>query len=159
LIEKINYLETKTEKYPMAFTLNVMEALQEKYGNLNEWTNLAQKSEEPDIKSLKFFMTEAINEGIEIENDLRLRAAGGRKSGNANRKNQGAMRSAASEQGDYDFDRKIHMEPVTSKQVGRILTEVGFSNLTEKIEAVVSGSVQIDGTSKNALPTKNQTKM
>ncbi len=136
MIEKINYLETKTEKYPMAFTLNVMEALQEKY-----------------------FMTEAINEGIEIENDLRLRAAGGRKSGNANRKNQGAMRSAASEQGDYDFDRKIHMEPVTSKQVGRILTEVGFSNLTEKIEAVVSGSVQIDGTSKNALPTKNQTKM
>ena len=46
-----------------------MEALQEKYGNLNKWANLAQKSEEPDIKSLKFFMTEAINEGIEIENE------------------------------------------------------------------------------------------
>ncbi len=125
MIDKINYLETKTEKYPMAFTLNVMEALQEKYGNLNEWTNLAQKSEEPDIKSLKFFMTEAINEGIEIENEK------------------------------YGEKRKL----LTPKQVGRILTEVGLSNLTEKIETVVSGSVQTDNTSKNALPTKNQAKM
>lgn len=123
MIEKINYLETKTEKYPMAFTLNVMEALQEKYGNLNKWANLAQESEEPDIKSIKFFMTEAINEGIEIENEK------------------------------HGEKRKL----LTSKQVGRILTEVGLSNLTEKIEAVVSGSVQTDNTSKNALPTKNQT--
>jgi len=120
LIDKINYLETKTEKYPIAFTLNVMEALQEKYGNLNKWVNLAQKSEEPDIKSLKFFMTEAINEGIENEK--------------------------------HGEKRKL----LTSKQVGRILTEVGFSNLTEKIEAVVSGSVQTGNASKNVLPTKNQ---
>ena len=123
MLDKITYLETKTEKYPMAFTLNVMEALQEKYGNLNKWVNLAQNSEEPDIKSLKFFMTEAINEGIEIENEK------------------------------HGEKRK----PLTSKQVGRILTEVGFSNLTEKIEAVVSGSVQTGESSKNALPTKNQT--
>ncbi len=123
MIDKINYLETKTEKYPIAFTLNVMEALQEKYGNLNKWANLAQKSEEPDIKSLKFFMTEAINEGIEIENEK------------------------------HGEKRKL----LTSKQVGRILTEIGFYNLTEKIEAVVSVSVQTGNASKNALPTKNQT--
>lgn len=122
MIDKINYLETKDEKYPMAFTLNVMEALQEKYGNLNKWTNLAQNSEEPDIKALKFFMAEAINEGIEIENEK-----------------HGEKRTL-----------------LNHKQVGRILTEVGFSNLTEKIEAVVSGSVQTDDTSKNALSTKNQ---
>ncbi len=123
MLDKITYLETKTEKYPMAFTLNVMEALQEKYGNLNEWTNLAQNSEEPDIKALKFFMTEAINEGIEIENEKR-----GEK-------------------------RKL----LTHKQVGRILTEVGFTTLTDKIRDTVSESVQIDDSSKNALPTKNQT--
>ncbi len=123
MIDKINYLETKTEKYPIAFTLNVMEALQEKYGNLNKWANLTQESEEPDIKALKFFMTEAINEGIEIENEK------------------------------HREKRKL----LTSKQVGRILTEVGFSNLTEKIEAVVSESVQTGDTSKNALHTKNQT--
>lgn len=123
MLDKITYLETKTEKHPMAFTLNVMEALQEKYGNLNKWANLAQKSEEPDIKALKFFMTESINEGIEIENEK------------------------------HGEKRKL----LNPKQVGRILTEVGFSNLTEKIESVVSGSVRTDSTSKNALPTKNQT--
>ena len=114
MIDKINYLETKDEKYPMAFTLNVMEALQEKYGNLNEWTNLAQKGGEPDIKALKFFMTEAINEGIEIENEK------------------------------HGEKRKL----LTPKQVGRILTEVGFATLTDKIRNTVSESVQIDDTSK-----------
>lgn len=123
MIDKINYLETKTEKYPMAFTLNVMEALQEKYGNLNKWANLAQESEEPDIKSIKFFMTEAINEGIEIENEK------------------------------HGEKRKL----LTPKQVGRILTEVGFATLTDKIMNTVSDSIKTDDTSKNALSTKNQT--
>lgn len=107
----------------MAFTLNVMEALQEKYGNLNKWANLAQESEEPDIKSIKFFMTEAINEGIEIENEK------------------------------HGEKRKL----LTPKQVGRILTEVGFATLTDKIMNTVSDSIKTDAASKNALPTKNQT--
>lgn len=123
MLDKINYLETEAEKYPLVFSLNVMEAIQEKYGSIDKWSSLIQKDGEPDIKALKFFMTEAINEGIEIENEK------------------------------HGEKRKL----LTSKQVGRILTEVGFSNLTEKIAAVVSGSVQIGESSKNALPTKNQT--
>ena len=69
MIDKINYLETKTEKYPLVFSLNVMEAIQDKYGSIDKWSSLIQKNGEPDIKALKFFMTEAINEGIEIENE------------------------------------------------------------------------------------------
>lgn len=49
------------------FTLNVMEAIQEKYGSIEAWSNLIQRDGEPDIKALKFFITEAINEGLEIE--------------------------------------------------------------------------------------------
>jgi len=67
LVDKINYLETKTEKFPLVFTLNVMEAIQEKYGTIENWSNLIQRDGEPDIKALKFFITEAINEGLEIE--------------------------------------------------------------------------------------------
>lgn len=67
MVDKINYLETKTEKYPLVFTLNVMEAIQEKYGTIEAWSNLIQRDGEPDIKALKFFITEAINEGLEIE--------------------------------------------------------------------------------------------
>ena len=67
MVDKINYLETKTEKYPLVFTLNVMESIQEKYGTIEAWSNLIQRDGEPDIKALKFFITEAINEGLEME--------------------------------------------------------------------------------------------
>lgn len=115
MIDKINYLETKTEKYPLVFSLNVMEAIQDKYGSIDKWSSLIQKNGEPDIKALKFFMTEAINEGIEIENE----------------KNNEKRKS------------------VTSKQVGRILTEVGLSGTANKIMTTISESIQTDDTSKN----------
>ena len=67
MVDKINYLETATEKFPLVFTLNVMESIQEKYGTIEAWSNLIQRDGEPDIKALKFFITEAINEGLEIE--------------------------------------------------------------------------------------------
>ena len=44
-----------------------MEAIQEKYGTIEAWSNLIQRDGEPDIKALKFFITEAINEGLEME--------------------------------------------------------------------------------------------
>ena len=115
MIDKVNYLETKTEKYPLVFSLNVMESIQDKYGSIDKWSSLIQKNGEPDIKALKFFMTEAINEGIEIENE----------------KNNEKRKS------------------VTSKQVGRILTEVGLSDTANKIMTTISESIQTDDTSKN----------
>lgn len=115
MIDKINYLETESEKYPLVFSLNVMEAIQDKYGSIEKWSSLIQKNGEPDIKALKFFMTEAINEGIEIENE----------------KNNEKRKS------------------VTSKQVGRILTEVGLSDTANKIMTTISESIQTDDTSKN----------
>ncbi len=69
MLDKINYLETGEEKFPMVFTLNVMESIQEKYGSIESWSDLIQRGGEPDIKALKFFITEAINEGIDIENE------------------------------------------------------------------------------------------
>lgn len=69
MIDKITYLETDSEKFPLAFTLNVMEALQDEYVTLSEWSELIRNKKEPNIKALKFFITEAINEGIEIENE------------------------------------------------------------------------------------------
>ncbi|GMO34281.1 MAG: hypothetical protein Pg6B_04680 [Candidatus Azobacteroides pseudotrichonymphae] len=68
MLDNLTYLETKNEKYPMAFTLNVMESIQNEYGTLNNWSKLLQDEKEPNIKALKFFILEAIKEGIEIEN-------------------------------------------------------------------------------------------
>lgn len=69
MIDKITYLETDSEKFPLAFTLNVMESIQDEYGTLSNWSELIRNKKEPNIKALKFFITEAINEGIEIENE------------------------------------------------------------------------------------------
>ncbi len=67
--EKITYLELGDgTKYPMIFTLNVMEDIQEEYGTLEKWMELVKQSE-PNIKALKFGLGGMLNEGIEIENE------------------------------------------------------------------------------------------
>lgn len=68
---EIKYLETKTEKIPYCCSLNVIEQMQTEYGSLQAWSELIEPKDnsEPNIKALKFFLTEAINEGIDIENE------------------------------------------------------------------------------------------
>jgi len=69
--DKITYLETTKGNYPLIFTLNVMEAIQDKYESLDKWKKLVYVSnnKEPNIKALIFGMTQMINEGIEITNE------------------------------------------------------------------------------------------
>ena len=107
MVDKITYLETNSESFPLAFTLNVMESIQDEYGTLSEWSELIRNQKEPNIKALKFFITEAINEGIDIENE----------------------------------DNNTNREFVTSKKVGRIITDFGLEEAGKKLkEAVVSAS-------------------
>ena len=67
----IRYLKTKNETYPFTYSLNVMEALQNEFGSFNEWSDMVEPKDgsEPKIKALLFFFKEAINEGIDIENE------------------------------------------------------------------------------------------
>lgn len=61
-------LEIEGKKYPMAFTLNVMEAIQDEYGTIDKWGDLTEgKDGEPNIKALVFGLTEMINEGLDID--------------------------------------------------------------------------------------------
>ena len=92
---QINYLETKNgEKFPFIFSLNVMVEIQNKYGSLDAWKELIEPKDgkEPKIDAVLFFFTEAINEGIDIENE----------------------------------NTKETRNFVTSKKVGRIVTEIGL---------------------------------
>lgn len=67
----IRYLKTRNETFPFTYSLNVMEALQNEFGSLNEWSDMVEPKDgsEPKIKALLFFFKEAINEGIDIENE------------------------------------------------------------------------------------------
>ena len=71
MVDKIVYIETEKDKYPMLFSLNVIESIQNEYGSYTKWGDLVSQNggKEVDIKALKFGICEAINEGIEVENE------------------------------------------------------------------------------------------
>lgn len=68
MIDKLEYLNDDENKYPMAFTINVMESVEDEYGGIEKWAKLMDKTE-PSYKALKFMVLEIINEGIDIENE------------------------------------------------------------------------------------------
>lgn len=59
------------KEYNLYFNLNVMEAIQEEYGSVQKWGELTDgKSGEVNAKALIFGLTEMINEGIDIANEV-----------------------------------------------------------------------------------------
>jgi hypothetical protein len=69
LFKNLKYLEANGTKIPLAFTMNVMQEIQRKYGSINKISEMAKDGSEPDIEAIIFFLKEAINEGIDIENE------------------------------------------------------------------------------------------
>ena len=66
---KIQY---KGEEYKIVFNLNVMEAIQDKYGSVEKWGELTDGSAndgEPNVKAVIFGFCEMLNEGIDIDNE------------------------------------------------------------------------------------------
>lgn len=64
-------LTINDKTYNLYFNLNVMEAIQEEYGSVQKWGELTDgKSGEVNAKALIFGLTEMINEGIDIQNEL-----------------------------------------------------------------------------------------
>lgn len=68
---KLSYIETKDNKYPIVFNINVMEEIQEAYGSIGAWGAIVENADggEPKIKDLKIGLMMMINEGIDIENE------------------------------------------------------------------------------------------
>ena len=98
---KIQY---KDKEYTIVFNLNVMEAIQEEYGTLEEWGAMTDGSSgEPNAKAVIFGFTQMMNEGIDIENE----------------------------------ENGTDIKPLTLKQVGRIITEVGLANVTAEMNRTV----------------------
>lgn len=113
----IVYIETKTDKIPLCFNLNVMEEIQDLYGSMSKWGEKVEDKEngEPKIKDLKNGLLAMINEGIDIENQKR-------------------------------DDKKPLM---TSKEVGRIIDEIGFKSMVAKIKEITIKSTKTDNDTKN----------
>lgn len=69
--DKINYFEVNGIKYPLCCNLNVLEAIQEKYGSMTAWGEIVENKagKEPKIKDLKYGFMIMINEALDIENE------------------------------------------------------------------------------------------
>ena len=58
------------KKYKIVFNLNVMQAIQDKFGSLDKWGKLTDtKGKEINIEALLFGFKEMLNEGIDIDNE------------------------------------------------------------------------------------------
>lgn len=112
--EKIIYLETGNEKYPLAFNVNVMEEIQNEYGSISRWGSIVENKDsaesEPKIKDLKVGMLFMVNEGIEIENEK----------------------------------SETKRELLNSKQLGRLLSKIGLKEVIEKIKEVSINSTTVE---------------
>lgn len=72
MIDTIKHIKCKEIDYPLAFNLNVIEKLQDKYGSYEKWGEMTDgKEKEINIGALKFGVLEMINEGIDIENEAK----------------------------------------------------------------------------------------
>lgn len=120
MLDKIQHFTIKETKngeeiekeYPVAFTLNVAEAIQEKYGSLAEWGDVLQPKSngepiEPSLKDVLWVFGEMINEGIDIENE----------------------------------EMSKNQKFITHKQVGRLLTKIGMKDATGFIQGLAVDSM------------------
>lgn len=116
MTNSIKHFKYEDTEYPLAFTMNVIEKIQDKYGSYEKWGDMTDgKEQEPNIGALKFGITEMINEGIDIENE--------------------------------NLEEKRNL--LTAKQVGRIITELGIKNLTNKVQETVIESTKNNEEEKN----------
>lgn len=107
--------EYNGKTYHLAFNLNVMEAIQAKYGTLGKWGEATGAGgEEPQISAIIDGFEIMLNEGEEIKNET----------------------------------RPENFEPITHKQVGRIISGIGINTATKLLNTVVSESTANDA--KNA---------
>ncbi len=112
--DKIGFIETKEKRYPICFNFNVMEEMQEKYGSITEWGNIVENGISSEPK-IK-----------ELKDGLLM-----------------MINEAIDMQNDkVDDDKKEAL--LNDKQVGRIITEVGFQAIVNSIMSLSKESTETE---------------
>ena len=70
MLEKIETVQIGIKEYPVIFTLNILEKIQEIYGSMDKWNSLlfGVDGQEPSIKVIIWTFNEMMNEAIDITN-------------------------------------------------------------------------------------------
>lgn len=117
--DRIGYIETKKRTYPICFNLNVLEEIQDTYGSLSNWGNVVE-SKEKDNMNIK-----DLKKGLMI------------------------MINEAIDMENDNLPVEERKDLVNEKQVGRIISEVGFEETGKIITDLAKKSNENDDSSKN----------
>jgi hypothetical protein len=111
-----NKIIYKGIEYTLVFNLNAMEEIQEEYGSIEKWGTLTDGSSgEVNAKALIFGLRAMLNEGIDIDNEDNAGVEG-----------------------------YVKKKALSLKAVGRLLTEVGLAEATNKLNKTVVESTKSD---------------
>lgn len=120
--EVSSVIEYKDKKYKMVFNLNVMQEIQEEYGSLREWGELTDGKPEEIVNGKK-------KEIVQGEPNVKALIFG--------------LTTMLNEGIEIDNDENgTNIPPLTKKQVGRMLTEVGIKQMTEDMNGLVIESTK-----------------
>lgn len=114
-MDKTVSLKWKNVEYNLVFNLNVMEQIQEEYGSVSAWGELTDNETEPNAKAVIFGLMCMINEGVDIDNE----------------DNEGV-------------EGYTPKKMLSTKQVGRLLTDVGLEEATQRLNDTVVNAVASD---------------
>ena len=115
----VGYIKTTKRIYPICFNLNVIEEIQELYGSITAWGEIVESK---------------TKDGINIK-DLK--------------KGLTIMMNEAIDMENAELPIEQQQELVNEKQVGRIISEVGFEETTKIIMGLSKESTETEESSKN----------
>lgn len=120
--EVSSVIEYKDKKYTMVFNLNVMQEIQEEYGSLREWGELTDGKPEEIVNGKK-------KEIVQGEPNVKALIFG--------------LTTMLNEGIEIDNDENgTNIPPLTKKQVGRMLTDVGIKQMTADMNGLVIESTK-----------------
>ncbi len=117
--DKVGYIKTSKREYPICFNLNVLEEIQQQYGSLSAWGEIVEDKEKDNINIR------------DLKNGLMI------------------MINEAIDMANEDLPVEEKKEFINEKQVGRIISEVGFEETTRIIKNLTVDSTEVDNDSKN----------
>ena len=122
----------KDMEYTVVFNLNVMESIQSEYGSLDEWVEMIDGTENAKKKyKEKHGSLDGFDDSDEKDGEPNLKAL---IDGYYIMLNEGIEIS--------NDEKGTSIKPLTHKQVGRILTEIGFENAQKKLGVLMSESTE-----------------
>lgn len=124
-------IQYKGQKYKLVFNLNVMETIQEEYGSIDVWGELTDGTE--------YARREYEKQGNKVPWDELSEEEKANWSGEPDAKAViFGITEMLNEGIDMDNEENgTDIKPLTKKQVGRMITEIGLANVTQEMNRTV----------------------